>query len=144
MPAVLDALLPRRMRTVIAGIWLLGAGIAGITTPFAVVGLGAGAGLPFAAVAVVLVALAVVTHRGLRWALASSLALLGSQLFAIAGSAIELWLGVGGSKAAELRSLGVEPAFGVLVNLIYSTISFGMFCWVLIAFALRRARRGSS
>jgi hypothetical protein len=141
--ALVGAPLPTGLRTAAPALWLLGAGIAGLTMVLAAARLGAGASLPYAAaaVAVALVVLAAATHRGHRWALITSLVQLGAQLPGVVGSAVELALGEAAGKAAVLRSLGIDPTLGVLANLAYSATAFGLFSWALIAFAARGAAR---
>ena len=43
---------------------------------------------------------------------------------------------VGAREAEELRSLGIDPTFGIALNLVYSLVAFSLFVW-----ALGRARR---
>ena len=61
--------------------------------------------------------------------LVGSLVLLGLQLFGAIGSALQLAHGAADEKAAELKRLGVDPTFGLTLNLIYSAIAFSVFLW---------------
>jgi len=85
----------------------------------------------FAAVAVALVVLAIATARGARWALVVTIVLLGAQVFGALGSGWELMRGADGDKADELRSLGIDPTFGIALNLVYSLVAFALFVWAL-------------
>jgi hypothetical protein len=110
----------------VVALWLAGAAIAGAIVPLAAARQGASSGVLYAAA---LVALAIGTARGARWALRVSLVLLGLQLFGAIGSAWQLAHGAAGEKAAELKRLGVDPTFGLTLNLIYSAIAFSVFLW---------------
>ena len=90
----------------------------------------------FAIVAVALVVLAIATARGAPWALVVTGVLLGAQVFGALGSSWELVHGADGDKAEELRNLGIDPTFGIALNLIYSLAAFTLFAW-----ALSQARR---
>jgi hypothetical protein len=56
---------------------------------------------------------------------------LGAQAFGALGSGWELLHGADGDKAQELRSFGIEPTFGIALNLVYSSLAFGLFVWAL-------------
>jgi hypothetical protein len=86
-------------------------------------------GLVFGAVAIALIVLAIATVRARPWALVVDCLRLGAQLFGALGSAWELWHGADASKAEELRALGVNPTFGIALNLVYSLVAFGLFIW---------------
>jgi hypothetical protein len=75
--------------------------------------------------------LAAGTWRRWRWALAADLVLLGSQLIGAAGAAYELAARGGGDKGAQLRAMGVDPFFGVLLNLAVSLLGTTLFGWAL-------------
>jgi hypothetical protein len=136
--AVFARLLPAPLRRAAAALWLAGAAIAGMTAVLAVTHENASSPVMFAAVAVALVALAISTVRGLPWALAVTSVLLGAQVFGALGSGWELMHGPYGDKADELRSLGVDPTFGIVLNLVYSLVACALFVWAL-AGARRRA-----
>ena len=36
---------------------------------------------------------------------------------------------VGAREAEELRSLGIDPTFGIALNLVYSLVAFALFVW---------------
>jgi hypothetical protein len=95
-----------------------------------------GSSVVFAGVAVALVVLAITTARGSPWGLAVTSVLLGAQVFGALGSGWELMHGAAGDKADELRSLGIDPTFGIALNLVYSVVAFALFVW-----ALARVRR---
>jgi hypothetical protein len=59
----------------------------------------------------------------------------------VIGSAWELARGVHGSKARELRGLGVDPELGVALNLVYSAVASLVFAWLVTRWwAARRDR----
>ena len=89
------------------------------------------AALPFVVVAVGLTVLAFAVLRGQRVALIVSTAGLGAQVLGVLGSAWELLNGVHGSKATELRRLGIDPEVGVALNLVYSAVASAVFRWVI-------------
>ena len=115
------------LRRAVVALWLAGAAIAGAIVPLATARQSPSSGVLYAAVAAALVALAIGTARGTRWALRVSLVLLGLQLFGAIGSAWQLAHGAADEKAAELKRLGVDPTFGLTLNLIYSAIAFSVF-----------------
>ena len=67
--------------------------------------------------------------RGRRWVIRVIVVGLAGQLAAIAGIMWELTHGIDVRKASQLRRLGVDPTAGVVVNLVYSSIGFALFCW---------------
>jgi hypothetical protein len=67
--------------------------------------------------------------RDVRWAVFVTLIALAGQSIAVAGIAIELITGVAAVKANQLRQLGFDPTTGVVINLVYSSIGLGLFCW---------------
>jgi ABC-type branched-subunit amino acid transport system permease subunit len=87
--------------------------------------------LPFVAVALGLIVLAVAVLRGNRAALVISTIGLGGQIAGVIGSAWELAQGVHGLKAQELRRLGFDPELGVALNLLYSAVASFIFVWVV-------------
>ena len=117
------------VRRAVVALWLAGAAIAAAIVPRAIARESLSSGVLYAAVAVALVALAVGIARGTRWALRVSLVLLGLQMFGAIGSAWQLAHGAADAKAAELTRLGVDPTFGLTLNLIYSAIAFSLFLW---------------
>jgi hypothetical protein len=116
-----------RIRRATAALWLVGAVICGVTAALAAGHVGLLHALVFALAAVGLVVLAAGTMRGVRPALVISCVLLGAQFFGAAGSAWELVHGVDGSKAKELHDLGIDPTFGVVLNLLYSLVASVVF-----------------
>ena len=114
-----------------AGLWLTGVALAGFTAPLAWRRMGVASALPFIAAATGLAALTFGVLRANRAALALSTAGLGGQILGVIGSAWELVQGVAGSKARELRRLGVDPTFGVALNLVYSALAWIVFAWVV-------------
>lgn len=144
-----DGMLPstfhRRARAAVAALWVVGISIAVFTAPRAWQRTGAISALPFAVVAVAGVRLTVGVLRAERWALAVSLFLLGAQVAGVIGAAWQLMSGVHGMKARELQRLGLDPVFGVGLNLAFSAVAVLVFSWVGIRWwRLRRGRLTSS
>ncbi|MGH9011454.1 MAG: hypothetical protein ACRDYF_16665 [Acidimicrobiia bacterium] len=105
--------------------------LAGFTAPLAWRRTGAVAALPFIAAAAGLAVLAFAVLRANRVALIVSTVLLGAQIIGVVGSAWELLNGVHGSKAGELNRLGIDPEFGVALNLLYSAVASVVFAWIV-------------
>jgi hypothetical protein len=125
------------IRHAAAALWIAGAAIAGVTAPLAATHESTASGLVFATVAIALLMLAIATARARRWALVMTMVLLGAQAFGALGSGWEL-LHTDDDKAQELRSLGIDPMFGIALNLVYSLLAFGLFVCALCT-AGRRA-----
>ncbi len=128
---MLECAFPRRLRYLAAALWLCGAALAGFTAPLAFVRTGVISSLPFLFALALLVVLAVETFQGARLALVASMALLGAQLLGIVGSALQLMQG-DSAKAAQPRSLGLDPTVGLCLSLIYSAIAFGVFMRLVV------------
>ena len=120
-----------RLRATVAGLWITGVALAGFTAPLAWHRTGFASALPFLGAATGLAVLAIGVLRSNRAALAVSTAGLGAQILGVVGSAWELAQGVAGSKAKELRRLGVDPTFGVALNLLYSVTASAVFAWMV-------------
>jgi hypothetical protein len=128
----------------VATLWFAGVGFAGFTAPRAWHRTGVISALPFLAVVVGLTVLAVAVLRANRVALVISAIGLGAQILGVIGSAWELSQGVHGSKARELRDLGVDPELGVTLNLLYSAVASLVFAWLMVRWfrsPLRRTAR---
>jgi hypothetical protein len=52
----------------------------------------------------------------------------------------ELVFGVAVVKQRQLHSLGFDPTAAVALNLVYSAIGFGLFCWLAARWWMRRRR----
>lgn len=131
VPGPIEHTFHRPLRATVAGLWLVGVVLAGCTAPVAWHRIGVVAALPFIAAAVGLAVLARAVLRANRAALTVSTILLGAQVLGVVGSAWQLLSGVHGSKADELRRLGIDPELGVALNLVYSAIASAVFGWVL-------------
>lgn len=125
----------------VAGLMLAGVGLAVTAFVLAVVHHETGQALAYVPVAIVLTAVAVLVLRGFRWVIRVVLVVLAGQLVAIAGIILELSYGIDARKAGQLRRLGFDPTAGVIINLIYSSVGFALFCW--FAARWRAARRRS-
>lgn len=119
------------LRVVIAGLWLVGAAVAGFTCVRSMARIGIGAGMAFAVVALALSVLALGALRGARWALRVSVVLAGAQVLGVIGAAGELIWGGETAKTRELRTLGIDPTFGIVLNLTYACLAASLFLWIL-------------
>jgi hypothetical protein len=131
-----------RVRRAVVALWLTGAAIAGTTAPLAAAREGLARSVVFVAVAIGLIALAVHTARGSRWAVRASIVLMAGQLLGAIGSGWELSHGIASAKARSLHRLGVDPTFGVALNLAYSATAFVLFVMIWRAGSRRDRRAG--
>jgi hypothetical protein len=128
----------------VAGLMLVGVGLAVTALVLAIAHRETGQALAYIAVAIGLTGVAVMVLRGTRWVIQVVIVALGGQLAAIVGTAWELSQGVDGRKAGQLRRLGFDPTAGVVINLIYSSIGFALFCWFATRWLAARRRRHTS
>jgi hypothetical protein len=136
---MLECIFSRWLRTGTTALWVAGVALAGFTAPVAAVRLGIATSLPFFLAAVTLVLLAFGTFRKARPALVVSVALLGTQLIGVAGAAWELFLAEETAKARQLRSLGFDPTFGIVLNLVYSAIASLLFVSLVVRWRVCRS-----
>jgi len=122
----------RPLRIGVAVLWLVGAGLAGVTAPVAALRIGVASGLVFAAVAVAGVVFAVSTLRRRRWALTVGLVGCGGQIFGVLGTVWELVHPLDTAKSRELQALGVDPTLAVTINLVYSAAALVLFAWMAV------------
>jgi hypothetical protein len=129
----------------VAGLMLAGVGLAVTALVLAVAHRETGQALAYIPVAVSLTGVAVMVLRGTRWVIRVIIVVLAGQLGAIAGTTWELSHGIDARKASQLRHLGFNPTAGVVINLIYSSVGFALFCWFATRWlAARRHRHASS
>jgi hypothetical protein len=93
----------------------------------------------YSIVAVMLSAVTLLVAKDVRWAVLLCVVALGGQPVAVVGCIWELTHGVDAVKADPLRAIGFDPVFAVTVNLVYSTVGFAVFCWIV---SRGRTRRG--
>ena len=113
----------------IAALWVVGIGLAGYAAPLAWRRSGVTSAVPFIAVIVLGALLARGVLRRSRWALCLSVVLLAAQIAGVVGSAWQLIHGVDETKGRELHRLGVNPRFGVALNLVFSSAAVVVFAW---------------
>lgn len=101
----------------------------------------AGQAWAFSAVASLLAAGAITAARNVRWVIVVCFVALAGQAAAIVGTSIELFTGIAPVKQRQLRSLGLNPTVSVAINLVYSTLGFGLFCWLAWRWKTQRMRR---
>jgi hypothetical protein len=136
MPMPHRAALHPPLKLAITALIAAGAGLAAIATILTLAHRLTSQVPVFAAVTLVLILDAVLVWRELRWAVLITLAGLAGQAIAVAGIIIELTTGIAAVKAHQLQQLGFDPTTGVIINLIYSSIGFALFCW----YAARRLK----
>lgn len=98
-------------------------------------------GIVYTVVAGGLSLVAIAVARSVRWVVAVTLVVCAGQIGAVIGLVLELVYGVAPFKAAQLRRLGFAPTVGVGINLLYSTVAFGLFCWFARRWLRGRHRR---
>lgn len=120
------------LRWSIAGLILVGALLAAASSAVAFARVGPRDGIIYTVVAAALTLVAIAFARQVRWIVALVLIVYAGQVLAVVGTVLELVYGVAPSKAAQLRDLGFNPTVGVGINLAYSAVAFGLFCWFLV------------
>ncbi len=129
----------------VAGLMFAGVGLAVTSLVLSVAHHETDRALAYVPVAIGLTGGALMVLRGTRWVVRVIIVALAGQLVAIAGTAWALSHGIDAGKASQLRQLGFDPTAGVVINLIYSSIAFALFCWFATRWlAARRRRDGSS
>jgi hypothetical protein len=124
-------------RVIVAVLWFVGAAFAATAAVLTLMRPGAGPYGAFLVPTAALVFIAVALLRLQLWAMAVSFLLLAGQVVGVVGTTLQLAYGIDAGKAEELRALGVEPRFGVAINLAFS---FAATC-VLAVSTVRAVRR---
>jgi len=128
------SILPRGPRRATTALWCAGAALAAGTGVLSLLRGLLGFALIYGAVAVVLVLLAVQTHRGTRIAEIVSLVLLGAQIIGAIGAGRELaHPDYRSAKARHLHELGIDYRSGIAGNLVFSVIASVVFIWAMTA-----------
>jgi hypothetical protein len=128
----------------VAGLMLAGVGLAVTSLVLAVAHRATGQAVAYVLVAVGLIGVAVLVLRGTRWVNRAIIVVLAGQIGAIAGTIWELSHGIDARKAGQLHRLGFDPTAGVVINLIYSSIAFALFCWFAARWLVARRRQHAS
>jgi hypothetical protein len=122
--------------------WAMGCTVlAGGTAPLAAARLGYVAAVPYVLVAAATATLAVGCHQARRWALAITAAALGAQVVDLIGATWAVIANPGGTKADDLRQLGINPRLGFAVNLLYSSLGAALFIVIGLRARTRRHKR---
>ncbi len=128
----LDAVFDPATRTLVAALWAVGVALSVWTIPSAIDHPAAGP-WEFLLIPIIgLGGLTIATLRGVRWAFAVDLVLLGAQ---IPGGLAVLWELAHfseSSKAAEVAALGFDPLLGLLINLAFSSVCGAVFVWLAV------------
>jgi hypothetical protein len=143
--AVTEPLVHRPLRIGVVVLLLLGVGLAATGVVAAMTHGEPAQGWAFVAVGVVLAGAAGLVARGVRWVIVVCFVALAGQLAAVVGTVAELVFGVAEVRQRQLRGLGFDPATAVAVNLVWSALGFGLFCWLAVRWWARRRRgRGAT
>lgn len=121
--------LHRPLRRCLTGLVAVGAGLAATAMIPAFTDDNVRDGIVYTVVAAGLSLVAIGVALSVRWVVDVMLVVCAGQIAAIIGIVLELVYGVAPSKAAQLRRLGFNPTVGVSINLAYSAVAFGLFCW---------------
>jgi hypothetical protein len=118
----------RPLRLALAGLWIAGACLAGLT---AILSLShhLGQAVPYVVITVVLVLMALYTARGQRWVTLIGLAICTLQPIAAIAAAWELVTGISESQVHKLNDLGIDPTFGVALNVVFSVVASLLAVW---------------
>lgn len=119
----------RPLRRCLTGLAIAGAGLAAAAATLTFIDCNVRDGTVYLVAAAGLTLVGVGLARSVRWIVALTLIACAGQLAAVIGTVLELIYGVAPFKATQLRTLGFDPNVGVGINLVYSTVAFGLFCW---------------
>jgi hypothetical protein len=128
----------RPLSRALAAYWFAGFIISEIAGILAFRRIGSSGSIPFVIPAIVLFVLGFLTFWRNSWALAVSTLLSAAQIAGTVGCIVELHAGIDAMKATELHALGIDPAVGVVLNLIYSIAGAALFAWIAARFILVR------
>ncbi|HEY1487490.1 MAG TPA: hypothetical protein VGF84_15395 [Micromonosporaceae bacterium] len=129
------------LRRCLTGLVAAGAGLAVTAMILAFIHDNVRDGVVYTVVAAGLSLVVIGVARSVRWVLAVTLVVCAGQIAAIIGILLELVYGVAPSKATQLRRLGFNPTVGVSINLAYSTVALGLFCWFARCWLRQRNQR---
>ena len=127
-----DPALHRPLKFAVVGLLLVGVAMSLTAVVGAVTHDQTGQVWVFVVVAAGLLAGAGLVARGVRWVIVLCFVALAGQVGAVAGTVLELVFGVAEVKQRQLRALGFDPTTAVVVNLVYSAVGFGLFCWLAV------------
>jgi purine-cytosine permease-like protein len=119
---------PRALRVALAALWVAGALLAG-TTAILSWTHHLGQAVPYGVISVGLLLMAVYTARGHRAVTLVGLAICALQPFAAIAAAWELVNGISASQVHKLEDLGIDPTFGVALNVVFSTVASVLAVW---------------
>jgi hypothetical protein len=129
----------RPLRLALAGLWIAGACLAGMTAILSFTHH-LGQAVPYTLITVALVLMAIYTARGRRVITLVGLAICALQPIAAIAAAWELVNGISESQVRKLDDLGIDPTFGVALNVVFSVAASLLAVW---AYREWRTARGS-
>src|SRR3954454_16054876 len=118
----------RPLRLGVAGLWGAGACLAGMTAILSFTHH-LDQAIPYAVITVLLVLMAIYTARGQRVALMVGLAICALQPIAAIAAGWELLNGISKSQVHKLDDLGIDPTFGVALNVVFSVVASLLAVW---------------
>jgi hypothetical protein len=118
----------RPLRLALAGLWIAGAVLAGMSAILSFTHH-LGQAVPYTVITVALVLMAVYTARGRRVVLLIGLAICALQPIAAIAAAWELLNGISRSQVRKLDDLGIDPSFGVALNVVFSVVASLLAVW---------------
>jgi hypothetical protein len=139
-----SVLLDRTTRIAVVCVVLAGAGLAVSGLVASIVHDQRLQAVAYLVVTAALTALAVLVWRQVRWVTIVCLVGMAGQIVAVAGTAWELAHPIASGKALQLRTIGIDPTGATTVNLVYSAIAFGVFCWIAARRWARHRNQGSA
>ena len=121
-------MLSRPLRRALAGLWMAGACLAGMTAILSFTHH-LDQAVPYTVITVALALMAVYTARGQRVVLLVGLAICSLQPIAAIAAAWELVNGIARSQVRKLDDLGIDPTFGVALNVVFSVVASLLAVW---------------
>src|SRR3954468_23724612 len=112
----------RPLRLALAGLWIAGAVLAGMTAVLSFTHH-LGQAVPYTVITVALVLMAIYTARGQRVVTLVGLAICALQPIAAIAAAWQLVNGIAKSQAHKLNDLGIDPTLGVALNVVFSIVA---------------------
>jgi hypothetical protein len=128
----------RHLRLALAGLWIAGAVLAGMTAVLSFAHH-LGQAVPYTVITVALVLMAIYTARGQRVVTLIGLAICAVQPIAAIAAAWELVNGISRSQVRKLDDLGIDPTFGVALNVVFSVVASLLAVWAYLEWRAARS-----
>jgi len=141
---MMQPLLDSRSRVAVVCVVIAGAGLAVSGLVASLIHQQRGQAIAYGAVTVALTVVAVLVWQQVRWVTLVCLVGLAGQGIAVAGTVWELTHPATNAKALQLRAIGINPTGATTINLVYSAMAFGVFCWIAARRWSRNRKPGST